>query len=110
MTAVVLAGGGGFGRIVVLIRMLVVLEPKLAVARSRTRSSSKSPITTPPGETPTAKGEPSAGVNPPEPLLTKTLTELLPELLVAISRSPSHRGRPASRRRGCSQSPEWARR
>ena len=39
-----------------MIRMLVVLEPKLAVARSRTRSSSKSPITTPPGEeTPTAK-------------------------------------------------------
>jgi hypothetical protein len=89
MTAVVPAGGGGFGRIVVLIRMLVVLEPKLAVARSRTRSSSKSPITMPPGETPTAKGEPSAGVNPPEPLLTKTLTEAPPELVVAISRSPS---------------------
>src|SRR4051812_22198479 len=72
----------------VLIRTEAVLEPKLAVEISRSPSWSKSPITRPPGETPTAKGAPAAGVKEAAPLLMNTLTELLPELVDAISRSP----------------------
>src|SRR6185295_7061811 len=82
-----------------------------AVARSGLPSPFMSPTTTDCGEVPTAKGDPMAGENPPEPFPNWIVTLLEVRFATARSRRPSPFRSPAATECGADPAaydPAWA--